>query len=214
MFTDFRNSLEKIKTRQKLIDSHWDKPAEDDLLSFFIRDSASKSNADRCSIFIHDSKKQTLWIHQGTHAESREIEVPKEGSMVGKVLASGKPLIEDNLKDKEGAHKAIEHDTGFVTHNALSVPILSLDGTEVMGVIQILNKKDGESFDEKDLKLVEEIAHFMAPSIEGVYLSQDTLDITERVFYIARNIWFALLGTGVIIMLLLFTYIIGWIVIA
>ena len=209
MLGGFRNSLGKIKAKQQLIDSYWDESTNTGLLDFYTRVTTSMGAAERCSIFINNPESETLWVQVGTGLENHQIEVPKEGSMVGSVISSGKPLFENNLENKDGAHKSVDSDTGFVSHNALCAPILSLDGTKVTGVIQMLNKKDNASFDDQDLSLLEEVARYMAFSIENIYLGQETLGVTENMFDTAKKLWFGFLGMTAIAMLTLFAFLIG-----
>lgn len=175
MLSGFRNSLEKIKAKKKLIGSHWDESTEIDLLVFYTRVINFMNNAERSSIFLHNPENKTLWLQVGTGVEAHQIEAPKKGSMVDSVITSGNPLFENDLESKDGANKLVDSDTGFVTRNALCVPIKSLDGTGVTGVIQILNKHNNAAFDDQDLKLLEKVAL----SIENIFLGQQTLDVTE-----------------------------------
>lgn len=209
MLNGLRKGLDKIKAKQRLIDSYWDESSSDDVIGFYTRVVTSLSAAELCSVFIYNPETDTLWKKAGTDVNAPRIEVSKESSMVGKVLASGEPLFENDLESKEGAHKSIDSETGFVTRNALCVPILSLDGKNVTGVIQVLNKSDGTSFNDDDLKLLEEVARYMALSIENIFLGQESLDITEEIFNAARKLFFGLLGAISLLLVLLFAYLIS-----
>ena len=162
------------------------------------------SDAERCSIFIHNPETDTLWLKTGTDPQKPNIEVPKETSMVGRVLSSGQPLFENDLKHKQGAHKVVEAQTGFVTRNALCVPIASLVGENVTGVIQIINKKDGTFFDNQDLKLLQEVAKYLSLSIENIFLGQETLDVTEIILNTMKKIMYGFIGIIAILLLIIF----------
>ena len=205
MFNVLRNSLDKIKGKQRLINSYWDESTNEDVIGFYTRVIANMSDAERCSIFIHNPKADTLWLKTGTDLQKPKIEVPKETSMVGRVLSSGQPLFENDLEHKQGAHKVVEAETGFVTRNALCVPITSLRGEKVTGVIQTINKNGSTSFDDQDLKLLQEVARYLAFSIENIFFGQETLDVTEKILNTMQMIMFGFLGIIAILMLFIFS---------
>jgi GAF domain-containing protein len=103
-----------------------------------------------------------------TGKETREIEVPiSPMSIVGYVALSQLPLIINDPHNKEelaSIHKRLnfpdKFDKGstFKTRNIIC--ILILDSGVLMGVIQIINKKDA-AFTEADLTLANAIAEIM-----------------------------------------------------
>ena len=78
MFNTLRNSLDKIKAKQRLINSYWDESTNEDLIGFYARVVANISDAERCSIFIYNPEADTLWLKTGTDLQKPKIEVPKE----------------------------------------------------------------------------------------------------------------------------------------
>ena len=54
-------------------------------------------------MFIHDPVKGKVWLKTGTAVAERGIEVSVNDSIVGEVIASGRPLITSNLQGREGA---------------------------------------------------------------------------------------------------------------
>jgi len=209
MLNNIRNSLDEINLKQQLIDQYWNESTSNDLLDFYTHVATCMGNAERCSIFILNPETKTLWVQAGTGVRKHQIEVPEKGSMVGKVISTGEALFENDLESKNGAHQQVDSDTGFVTHNALCVPISSLDGDNVIGVIQLLNKNKAASFDNDDLVMLQQIARFMGFSIENIYLGQKTLAVSEGIYSTAQKIWYAFLGMATIVILVLFAYAIG-----
>ncbi len=111
-----------------------DHPAETGkLLSFYTRIMTKVTDTERCSVFIHDPEGDKVWLEAGTGAQEHEIEVPKEGSVVGKVIASGETVVVSGLETQSGAHKEADEKTGFVTRNILCVPIKSSIRNEITG---------------------------------------------------------------------------------
>ncbi len=212
MLAKFRARLDKIKARQQLVSSYWDESKNKDVLSFFTRIIPVLVNVERCSIFIHNPKNETVWLQSGSGVEERQIEVPKEGSMVGTAIISGKPIFQENMDSREGTHKQIDSITGFTTRNALCVPVMNLNGDRVTGVIQVLNKNGGEPFTDEDITLLEEVARHLAFSIENIFLGQEVLDFTENLFNTAKRLTLQFIAMTVVTLLLFFAYLLGWIV--
>ncbi|MFQ3231965.1 MAG: hypothetical protein ACI9DO_003360, partial [Reinekea sp.] len=125
-------------------------------------------DAERMSIFQRRRQHQDLVARFKTGKETREIKVPiSPMSIAGYVALSQLPLIIDDPYDKEelaSIHKRLnfadKFDKGstFVTRNIICIPIL--DSGVLMGVMQIINKKDA-AFTEDDLALANAIAEIM-----------------------------------------------------
>lgn len=87
---------------------------------------------------------------------------PGEG-IAGEVLATGRPvLIRDIEHDARFARKS---GTQYNTASLLSVPLLFHD--RVVGVFNINNKRNGQAFDERDLRLLCALASLAAAAIEN-----------------------------------------------
>lgn len=85
--------------------------------------------------------------------------VPGEG-LAGGVIESGRPaIIADCQRDPRWAGR-VDAATGFCTRSMLCVPLLA--GGEALGCIQIINKTDGQLFDEKDLAFAQKLAEAVA----------------------------------------------------
>ncbi len=86
MLNNIRSSIDKVVARQRLVNSYWNESINNDVIGFYTRVVASMGDAERCSIFIHNPENETLWVQSGTGVDKHQIEVPTEGSMVGKVI--------------------------------------------------------------------------------------------------------------------------------
>lgn len=128
--------------------------------------------AERCGIFIHNPYNDTVWTKTGTGIGEREIEVPCEGSIVGRAILSNRILVAEGLEAAGGQHKLVDAATSFVTRNLLCVPIPATGGGTPVGAVEVLNKLDG-SFTEDDQRLVTEVADDISRGLERFYLAQD-----------------------------------------
>ena len=85
--------------------------------------------------------------------------------IAGTVVKEGKPtVVKDCQKDKRWAGR-FDEATGFVTKSMVCVPLVNR--YEVIGCIQIINKKDGSLFDDDDISLCENLAMLTAIAVDG-----------------------------------------------
>ena len=202
MFKPIRLQLDRLRDLHKSSD---DPARREKLLAFYTRVMSQAVGAERCSIFIHDPDKDRIWLKSGTGVGEAEIVVPKEGSIVGRAIASGRTVHIVNLESTDGAHKAVDQQTGFVTRTILSVPIKSANRDEVTGAFQLLNKKDGREFSAEDIALAEEIAEHLQGEIDRIFISQQIVNASERVSALLDKLFTVLavaFGVAVLFMLL------------
>ncbi len=124
-------------------------------------------DASRLTIYAVDAQNQQVYSLYKAGDEIREIRVPRStSSMVGFVALTGKTLNIRNAYDEKelkSHHPELQFDitwdkkTGFRTEQVLTTPIL-YDGKYLMGVLQLLNKTDGDHFDEDDVEAAKEVA--------------------------------------------------------
>jgi len=159
----------------------------DKLLTFYTDLIIKATKAERCSVFIYDPEKHKIWLKAGTGLTERDIEVPVEGSIVGKVIASGSPIIQNGLEDLEGAHRLTDAKTGFVTRNLVCVPIIRPGRKEVIGAFEVLNKKEGQEFTQEDITTLEVIAEQLRKEVASVFLDQEIFGVASKVYNTARH---------------------------
>lgn len=89
---------------------------------------------------------------------------PGEG-IAGTVVKNGKSLvIKDCKKDARWAGR-FDRTTGFDTKSMICVPLVNK--YEVIGCIQIINKKDGSLYDDEDVSICENLAMLTAIAVDG-----------------------------------------------
>jgi len=124
-------------------------------------------DAEDLTIFAFDSEKKEIFS-KIPHIDSvEEIRIPiTEQSLAGFCAKYLRPVsIADayNIAELQGVHPSLLHDssydkrTGFKTKQVLTYPIVA-DNKYLMGVFQLLNKKNGARFTRKDEESVAEIA--------------------------------------------------------
>ncbi len=125
--------------------------------------------AERLTVYVVDGIKRELVSRFKSGDEVGEIRIPLSNNSISGCSAFKKKLI--NIKnvydDKELA--AIDHDlkfdkswdqkAGFATKQVLVVPVIFKN--YLLGVIQLINRKDGGAFSKLDEQSVTEMAHIL-----------------------------------------------------
>lgn len=97
--------------------------------------------------------------------------LPPGVGLVGKAVRIKRAIIENNVQESDDWYNADET-TGFSTKDLLVVPLL-VKG-DVIGVLEILNKKDSSPFNHEDLELLTAFAGQVAVAIENARLYTQT----------------------------------------
>jgi len=121
--------------------------------------------AERCSIFMYDSKKNELWTTLADGVE--KIIVDSKSGLVGETLKIKKPLLENNAYSNEHFLSTIDRETGYRTKSVITAPIFD-SNREILGVLELLNKEGG--FDNDDAKFMIFFAHYISGFLELVNL--------------------------------------------
>ena len=146
----------------------------DELLSLIASEAAKLIDAERATIFLLDQNKSELWakVALGT---SEVIRFDSRMGIAGAVMKTGKTMIVDDAYNSPLFYPAIDSQTGFRTRNILCVPIRNFRGA-IVGVFQVLNKRDGR-FRAEDDQFVEALAAQAAVALEN---ARQLMDLEEK----------------------------------
>jgi transcriptional regulator with GAF, ATPase, and Fis domain len=191
MFSDIdvRQRLEILRTRLEQVNSSWSVNEYEALLKFYVEIIPKIFEAERCSIFIVEPDTEKIWLKYGTGIIEKDIEPPKEGTIVGNAISSGKYIITNNLGTESIYHIKLEEKTRFATRNLLCTPIKSLTEKGITGAVEVLNKLNGKLFSDKDGELLQEIAHYLSMAIENILLNQEILQVSNELNSELENMW-------------------------
>ncbi|MBI3044680.1 MAG: GAF domain-containing protein [Betaproteobacteria bacterium] len=209
MLSDAKLQLEELSSKQRALIEELEPQSESKLLDFYVRLIPRVLDAQRCSVFIHDPANGKVWLKAGTGVTERGIEVAMKDSIVGNVIASGKPVITIDLVSRDGAHKTVDTTTGFRTQDVICVPIHAKDRTKIAGAIEVLNKNSGGKFNEQDQAFLEEAAEHFQSAVESIFLTQQAVGISRNLIATAsRAIFtsFVAVGASVFVTVLVSVY--------
>jgi len=117
-------------------------------LSAFTLKLGQLLNAERSSLFLVEDDSLLLKVAEDIEG-GKEIRIPIGSGIAGAVAQSGKAInIADAYADSR-FNPAIDKKTGFHSRSILSLPVKNQLG-DVFAVAQLLNRKDGQPFDQDD----------------------------------------------------------------
>ena len=94
--------------------------------------------------------------------------LPAGKGIVGKAVETRAPVVENNTRQSTGWSETTDEETGFSTEALLAVP-LQIKGN-VIGVVEVINKKDGLPFIDADESLLTAFAGQAAVAVENARL--------------------------------------------
>jgi len=151
----------------------------DELLSLIINKLVTTIKAERGTLFLIDEARQELWsrVLLDDLGALPEIRLKIGEGIAGHVAATGRIVnIPDAYADPR-FNPEIDRVTGFQTRSLLAAPLVNPQ-QKTIGVVQLLNKRDGP-FTTRDERLLAAMASQAAVSIENARLYQQ--EIQQRV---------------------------------
>ena len=176
---EVRNRLNHLKMRLDQVNNAWTVNEHESLLKMFVDVVPKIMEAEVCSIFIVEPGTDRIWSKCGTLIGEKELTPPKEGTIVGDAISSGKWIIANDLEES-AFHKELALKTKFVTRNLICAPIKSLTEKGVTGAVEVLNKKGKTLFSPEEGDLLQDIANCLSMTIENIMLNQEILQISNQ----------------------------------
>ena len=127
--------------------------------------TTNELGAERGSLFLNDPLSGELYSRVAQGELTREIRILNTTGIAGAVFQSGIGEIVHNPYDDDRFNAKIDEQTGFVTKNIICAPVKTVRD-EVIGVIQILNKKKAR-FTKDDLDILEGVTAQAAISLQN-----------------------------------------------
>src|SRR5262249_40815622 len=141
------------------------------LIEIVAEEVRQQLDADRCTVFIVDHKRRQLWSKLAHGVEEEVLRVPIDRGVAGFVAKTGESVnIKGGYSDKRFTPE-LDKAIGYVTRSILAIPLKDREG-KVIGVFQVLNKKQGE-FHEDDEGLLRILAMIAGAAIENATLYED-----------------------------------------
>ena len=114
----------------------------------FTRKLGQLLDADRASLFIVEQNSLVLRVAQDIETIG-EVRIPLGSGIAGAVAQSGESICIDNAYADSRFNQDVDKQTGYRTRSILCLPVKNHEG-RVFAVAQLLNRKDGQPFDQGD----------------------------------------------------------------
>lgn len=98
------------------------------------------------------------------------LRVPFGTGIVGHVAKTRQPDVTFDVKQNPHHYPAIDQESGFETRSMISVPLMSKD--ELLGVIQVINKKEDGHFSQDDVNLLQSLSSGAALALQNARYAQ------------------------------------------
>lgn len=135
--------------------------------------------AERTTIFLVNKQMNSLWTVVAEDLEIKELSLPFGAGVVGYVATTGEVvnIKDDAYKDKRFS-PIVDQKTGFRTKTILCAPIKDRD-SNIIGVIEVLNKKNKKSFSNKDRELLEMFCNELGNIVVNIKLYEEVQALFE-----------------------------------
>ena len=137
----------------------------DNLLQVIVAKAAEVMDAERATLFLYDKPRNELWSKTTQKLEINEIRVALGVGVAGTV-AKTRALI--NIGDAYADPRfdsTFDKQTGYRTRSILCLPLIG-NGDSLVGVIQVLNKRNRETFDKIDESLLAGLSDHITVALE------------------------------------------------
>lgn len=136
-------------------------------------------DAERSTLFLHDAAQDELWSLVAEGLETQEIRLRAVSGIAGHVFSTGETLRIDRPYEDPRFDPSFDAETGFVTRNIIAAPLLARDGRR-LGVLQVLNSRQGAYFSTNDAQRLSAFAAQAAIAIDNANLFAAVIEARNR----------------------------------
>jgi putative nucleotidyltransferase with HDIG domain len=167
--------------KHDLLDKIWNKVKPENreyqLITSIMQMADTTLDASASSLLLLDEKSQELYFKFAdgpVGQQLKRLHINRQSGIAGWIVRNGKPLIVNNPERNKDFYKQIDAATGFRTRSIIGVPLIIKK--RIIGVIEVLNKKNGTAFTQQDLKTMIGVANTTAMAIENTRMNTDLLN--------------------------------------
>jgi signal transduction histidine kinase len=152
------------------------------LLRKIISAAKELTDTEAASILLIDPASGELRFEIASNINPHEMDhiiVPMEGSIAGWIATHGEPRVIEDVEHEQGHFRRVDETIEFQTRSLLGVPMRAHG--KIIGVLEAINKANGQQFDENDISTLTTLASQAAIAIENARLFQQSDFIAEMV---------------------------------
>lgn len=125
-------------------------------------------DAGRSTVFLINEADYTLNSLVSQGIEDNLITMPLSSGIAGRCAREGKPEVVNDVSRNKYFNAYFDEITGYTTQKVVCVPIRN-EAQEIIGVIQSLNKKQGD-FNQRDVTILQSFSDAVALAIKNAQL--------------------------------------------
>jgi signal transduction histidine kinase len=161
------------------------------LLSKIVHAAVEVLDASTGSLLIWDPTDNSLIfaVTEGGEGEGETLEqrhMPADQGIAGWIFTHRQPVIVEDVSQDERFFKDIDESLGYRTSSLIGAPLMTKG--EMIGVIEVLNKRSGEKFDEQDLDTLSALAGQAAIAIVNARLYSQIREERDRMMGIEEEV--------------------------
>ena len=167
--------LETLIEINTLINSHYTDAKT--LLTRILESATKLTEGDASSLLLVNPENQRLYFEIALGSKGQDVKkfsLSKGEGVAGWVYEHNTSVIVNDVENEPSHFSDISRQIGFPTSSLLAVPMRIRD--HCVGVLEILNKKDGKRFTQDDLKWLEIFANQAALAIQNAKSFQKARD--------------------------------------
>ncbi len=173
--TEFRATLQELTQRSQrfleataLASDEAYQAMLEQSLRVFTRRVGELLLAERASLFLVDRDRQQLVLRVAQDMPDGDyVRIPLASGIAGAAAVSGEIVRVDDAYADARFNQAVDAETGFRTRSMLCLPLQDRSG-QVFAVTQLLNRRDGQPFDDHDTRRYQEFAASLSVLLESL----------------------------------------------
>ena len=107
-------------------------------------------------------------------------------SLIGETIRTGEMVYVDDLEHSEHFDQEVVAARNASVRDVLVMPFRSLDGRNITGAVQLVNRIDGKPYTDEDRALLSEMLQRLETSMESIYFRQEAGGVVGRVYKLLR----------------------------
>ncbi len=169
------SELQKIIRAAELVNSNL---SLNEVLKNIVSVALELTNADRGTLYLVDKSKDEIWSLIATGSDTLEIRLKIGEGLAGYVASHGEIVNIKDVKTDNRFNSAFDNLSGYQTLNMICFPIKNIE-QEVVGVLQLLNNRNGE-FIDRDEKFLTALSIHSAIAINNALMLRKQVELNQE----------------------------------
>lgn len=172
-YSDMQSMIQELNYLHEISQRISEKKNLDLLLREIMESCKVVMNAEASSLLIYDEKENKLFFDVATGEKGeviKKISLNMGEGIAGWVAEHREPLLIEDCYEDPRFNREFDRKSNFRTKSMICVPMIRKE--KLIGVIQVINKKDADTFTNRDLNVFKILASQCAISIENARLTE------------------------------------------